>query len=777
MSTVTQFIKCMGMLVLMFTFQSLMAQPSFHIVAPASIAGEYEVGIGSFGSKALTPVSGELALGTPNEGCTAFTNPGDLAGKIVMIDRGTCAFVTKAQSCADAGAIGMIVCNNVDGLQGMSGDGSFDFPCMMLTTNDCNSIKAQLAAGSVVGQFSFAGLGQDVVLWGEAAGDNGDFSDGLNGWENVGITDAAMVWEFGTDTTVMSTCRSEQLLSPTSENGIAYFDGDGYINAGSDPCSQATSRIDAELISPVIDCTNFGEVAISFWQYNLPIGEDEGGTFISWSFDGGTTWQTPEPVPSESYAFVDGSGVSHANAANPEKLIFYVPGAADSENFRFKFIHNRERGYYFWAIDDVTLIQPPNNDVVVENGFYAPLSAQTPIKHMPYDTFGFSVNLQNKGSKVQNPLAIYASIEDAAGNVMYIDSMDVSMDPASRDTFSFDGVSLTLDEGEYNIVYRAQTRDSVDAEPDDNEISFPFTVTNELFAKELATSTTGLGAVIRSTANTDPWFYGAFYTINNIDPSEDPFMLKEIYLAMGAADDLMDSEEADIYIMKWEDDNDQYPQFTGELNMAGVSPLTHPNMTAVAGGTINSDVYGSAANGEMFTMPIKGNFLDLQTTQPIDSDLPLEQGATYLIMVQLPADNSFGLASQDAQDLPGVPGILQNWNGTGEYFSGFSSSSPVVRALVTQISASTDVELTEAQAKLYPNITSDVATLALNFEEAANGFYTITDAKGAVVKLTDFNDVTSREDIINVETMISGNYFVNIYSNAGRKQLKMTVVK
>lgn len=67
----------------------------------------------AFGTPLTTPLSGVL-FDTASNGCTAFA-PGSLTGKIALIQRGVCAFAIKAQNAQDAGAIAVILYNNVAG--------------------------------------------------------------------------------------------------------------------------------------------------------------------------------------------------------------------------------------------------------------------------------------------------------------------------------------------------------------------------------------------------------------------------------------------------------------------------------------------------------------------------------------------------------------------------------------------------------------------------------------------------------------------------------------
>jgi hypothetical protein len=80
-----------------------------------------------------------------------LTNPaGSLAGKIALVDRGTCLFNVKVKNAQDAGASAVLVADNVAGgppasLGGV--DPTITIPSARITLADGNKIKAQLGAG------------------------------------------------------------------------------------------------------------------------------------------------------------------------------------------------------------------------------------------------------------------------------------------------------------------------------------------------------------------------------------------------------------------------------------------------------------------------------------------------------------------------------------------------------------------------------------------------------------------------------------------------------
>lgn len=132
----------------------------FTVTSPAGIAGRYLYGTASFGPVA-TPANftGSVVLGvdeanpagpTTGDACTPLTNAADVAGKIVLVDRGTCGFVVKAANVQAAGGIAMVVADNAAGspppdLGGT--DPNITIPAIRITLADGNTFKANLPVG------------------------------------------------------------------------------------------------------------------------------------------------------------------------------------------------------------------------------------------------------------------------------------------------------------------------------------------------------------------------------------------------------------------------------------------------------------------------------------------------------------------------------------------------------------------------------------------------------------------------------------------------------
>lgn len=139
---------------------SVLATPRLRINSPAGIAGNYQVGTAGFGPplsdagttgavvQALDPADGVGPSST--DGCSALTNAGAVSGKIALIDRGTCTFVVKVKNAQNAGAIAVLIADNVAGSPppGLGGsDPTITISSVRITLADGNTIKAQLSSG------------------------------------------------------------------------------------------------------------------------------------------------------------------------------------------------------------------------------------------------------------------------------------------------------------------------------------------------------------------------------------------------------------------------------------------------------------------------------------------------------------------------------------------------------------------------------------------------------------------------------------------------------
>ena len=101
----------------------------FRVLSPAPVAGNYSYGPAFFGpaitnanftgevvlgnDATIEPAIGTGLPGTATDGCSPLTNPANMAGKIVLLDRGYCGFTVKVKNAQNAGAKAVIIGHRV----------------------------------------------------------------------------------------------------------------------------------------------------------------------------------------------------------------------------------------------------------------------------------------------------------------------------------------------------------------------------------------------------------------------------------------------------------------------------------------------------------------------------------------------------------------------------------------------------------------------------------------------------------------------------------------
>lgn len=128
------------------------------INAPSGVAGQtLEARVGDFGAPiTATPFTGDVAIAndasnSPNLACGAIVS--DVAGKIAMIDRGSCEFGRKALNAQQAGAVGVIICNFEESLLTMAAGavgGQVNIRAVFMKNSDCQYLRQFINEGLTV---------------------------------------------------------------------------------------------------------------------------------------------------------------------------------------------------------------------------------------------------------------------------------------------------------------------------------------------------------------------------------------------------------------------------------------------------------------------------------------------------------------------------------------------------------------------------------------------------------------------------------------------------
>ncbi|HLO73930.1 MAG TPA: PA domain-containing protein [Flavobacterium sp.] len=141
---------------------------SLTINAPSGIAGSYPVvPTTAFGTALSSSLTNDIVLisdDTPptSDGCDGILNGAALNGKIALIRRGSCTFVIKVKAAQDAGAVAVIVMNNVAGAgpASMGGtDPTITIPSFAVSKETGDMLEAALASNTVNGTLNTPATG------------------------------------------------------------------------------------------------------------------------------------------------------------------------------------------------------------------------------------------------------------------------------------------------------------------------------------------------------------------------------------------------------------------------------------------------------------------------------------------------------------------------------------------------------------------------------------------------------------------------------------------
>lgn len=138
------------------------SQVIFFAEQPASVEGDYEVSyaVASSGwgvadlNNPVNAVQDTLIFADDSLACTPLVNGADISGHIAVIYRGDCEFGAKAYAAQNAGAIAVVIINNVSGATISMGGGvdgpNVTIPVVMITQQTGALLRAQYDAGEDV---------------------------------------------------------------------------------------------------------------------------------------------------------------------------------------------------------------------------------------------------------------------------------------------------------------------------------------------------------------------------------------------------------------------------------------------------------------------------------------------------------------------------------------------------------------------------------------------------------------------------------------------------
>lgn len=622
--------------------------------------------------------------------------------------------------------------------------------------------------------FTFNLYAQDIV-WGGAGDPNSEFDGGLNDWTTTGVTDEDAIWVWEADGLADAGAYSgtQAIVSPSVSNGAMVFDSDFYDNGGTQGAfgsGVAPGPATGELVSPIMDLSTTDSLTLVFNQYYRQFQS----TFkIAWSMDAGANWTE-----------IEINQDTPLNSANSPSEFKRVPlaGAQGTDQFQVKFI--MEGFYYFWIIDDVVLLDTPDNDMQVNTNFYAIApNFLTPASQV--EEFGFLADIQNNGDTDQTGVNLNMTITDEDGETIFTADnpygqvfASTIIENSSFGDFAPPAEANKTYTGTYTITADSIDYDNTDslyANPTNNTISFQFATSDTIFSKENGATRSIFPAENNWGGDTRSWAYGNHYHVVN----------GEGFYA-NSASFIVDTEEAgsaatagkliELRLYEWVDTDGNGSASPDERLFVGIGLYEMSGFERWNNGNAIKTIPLKTIS--QVTPELKNNtdYILMQEFRDIDGTL-VEFGASAAF------DYGAMVLNSEQQNRPrysSLLGIAEDIDEEEYSSAGFGRDLvPVVRLNITEAplySSNQDISLPESTVVISPNPAEDIIHAELNFtENVTNVRMMLLDVNGRVIARRALADYTRGTESFDASNLATGTYFLYIWTKEGQITKKVMV--
>ncbi len=558
------------------------------------------------------------------------------------------------------------------------------------------------------------------------------------------------------------------LSSASVDNGCMILNGDFYITEGVNNPVQPYPRFNASLISPMLDFTDVTEgLSIQLTQLvatlnpttDAPIdaGGSRANTSISISTDGGMTWSSPVINANPDLA---GSTLSNNTA------LFPLAGVEGQDSVRIRITYAQD--FYYWAIDDISIISRDPYDMAVNSFFAIMPNAITPQRQLEPVTF--EADIQNFGGRTANNVVLNLTIASEDGTEVYNSDKpygDITANFLAENDF-FDEVfdPTNLEQGLYTGTYSV-THDSIALEEitENNTQTFQFMVSDTIMSKDF-----GFTRNVAPGADNSYIFGNCFYIANGEGTLTTSPFTQYMRFGVSNADDLA-GQSVTTFLYKWE----------GDVN---------------GDRQANQTEYGDPIAFNSYTFD--GTESDEYITLPIDIDgnpIPLEDDSYYLVLISyidqtdtpcfLLASEDFDYSAMafvtDSLDAPRYAPILAVGSDATPDFStvGFGRDLvPSISIDVKEIVRTRELVLDDNWAALSPNPADEATMITIQKEDIGDITVSLVDMSGKIL----LNEKWNRPNLgatmrLDVDRFPAGRYTVRLRTDEGIIVKPLVIVK
>ena len=527
-------------------------------------------------------------------------------------------------------------------------------------------------------------------------------------------------WEFSSNPAAIPVTQLSPFASTTAANGFLFVNSDANNTADFDGTFINTTAT----TSATINLTGQPVVRLRY-QHNFRWWHDTRG--VSVSADNGATWTDFEMSNIDNYS------LPNQNAGNPEQTVIDISSIAGNQaQVKIRFYYNdNDYWAWYWAVDDVALFVPEDNDLVMLGGYWGSTGAwgarlpyyQIPISQLaPLDVAGI---VKNYGALTQNDVVFTAALASGAWSGS---SAPEAVLAGATDTISLTAALTPPPIVATHVINMSVSSSATDAVPADNSIlaAASVSVNNFIYARDKGTATNG-------TYN-----QGMGFEAGNVF---------DIYAAanLSGIDAYIDADAvvgAEVYARLYSVD---------------------PTATTTAAAFVFVDesapyILTAADLGQKITLALSAGAA------------PLSAGVSYVVVL-----GSYGDGGATNDLVISTAGVSEA--STSYYYDMtdntwyYTTSTPMVRMNFDPSVGVNEVE-DNLGLRVFPNPANEVINISLNKEVSAT--LTLLDVSGKVVRTQALNGISTS---INTASLNSGVYFVTINDGTSVSTQKVVIKK
>lgn len=625
----------------------------------------------------------------------------------------------------------------------------------------------------------------DYYFWGTEPG-QGDFSNGFGDWTtNVLSSDETEDWEIAPDGNPVFTQffgSNVPMISPTACNGIAHFSFAKHQTVDNPDYAQPYFTYNAELISPIIDCTGKENVTLEFYMSNNPLNaynRNQPPTY-ELSVDGGESWLSAQAFPWNE------EGVDNRKIVVPASEFDGVSEA------RIKFTAKGD--FYYLSIDDVALFEAQSTDLRVEEAWAAgAVCYSIPVEQVIPMPLMADINNSSALASTSSVMSAEAYKLDAEGVAQKVFETTYNFGEIkgnSPDGWNHVHESLFTPDGVGSYFFQYTIDDENDSNPSNDTVRVGFEVNDQdIFMKVIPPSDVQPEPVDYLSKNrfggsSVKHAFGTSFFIKDAGNDEFTRTLERVRVGFGPDNDVFTAGKVYLNVYSWVDlDGNGVCNITNEgvdektllgTDDMNITPNTDPAATA--------DMYFNpeTEEGEVIKLEDNTNYIALLILDAFEGNYYdiLYADARYRQFFDRPVEFAY--------DTLGMPMINGTMAAVGDDVESLLASelfnvswgTAFVNPYLGKKPTSTRDINKDLGVKVYPTLAQEVINVELALNEVSETVLVeLTSMDGRSVLNQSYRNLQSDKVKLDVTAVAAGSYLVTIRTEEGMISKKVNIIK